>query len=166
MTTTDTPTAEEPYTTDDPVATHFHDMHSGGVKTTAFDHIFIELPLDTAIEWFVKTFGSDPNDVRCSCCGPNLSVSEHKDLRQATAHERNCQFVKVEGESGGGHYIEADNTRFGRVREHTPFEEFLTGASRGLMDNRNTGYLILTTDDLPEEWARDATSEPSETRYY
>lgn len=128
MTTISTPTADEPYTTDEPTATQFHDMHSGGTTKTSYDHIFVELPEDKAIEWFKGFFGQDPGDVACQCCGPNFSVTESPDLRQATAYERRCQFVNVTGESGGGHYIEEDRERFGRTHERIPYEEYIENA--------------------------------------
>lgn len=148
----DTPTADEPYTTDDPVATQFHDMHSGGIQTTEYAHIFVELPEDAAIGWFRDRFGENPLRVRCHCCGPNFSVTQGPDLRQATAYERNCQFVKVEGESGGGHYIEEEDTRFTFGGDHIPFEEYVENAE-------DHGALIVTADELPNELRDEATTE-------
>lgn len=141
-------TRDEPYETDQPVATHFHDMHSGGYTKTAFHHIFVELPEEAAREWFTKEFHENPDAIACHCCGPNFSVKEGKDLRQATAYERWCAFAKVEGEDGGGHWIEEPRT--GSV-DHVPFEEFIENAASD-PDDREPKHLVVTAEDLGEAW--------------
>jgi hypothetical protein len=138
-----------------PTATHFHDMHSGGTLKTDYHHIFVELPEQAAREWFAEQFGENPDAVACSCCGPNFSVTQATDLVQATAYERNCEFVSVEGESGGGHYIEEAKTldMLGRAMEHTPFEEYVDEAASVVGKPAANDSLVVQAATLGSEWA-------------
>lgn len=68
---------------------HFMDMHSGGrLKQKPYQHIFIELPERDATAVFYHRFGHNPNDVACSCCGENYSITEYESLAEATDYER------------------------------------------------------------------------------
>ena len=57
--------------------THFFDMHSGGMaKLGDYDHVYIQLPEEKAIEFFYDKFGLQPDNVTCDCCGRDYSVTE------------------------------------------------------------------------------------------
>ena len=69
--------------------TLFWDMHSGGyVKVPPYDKIYIELPEQAAIAYFENRFNQSPDDIACSCCGENFSVSEEVSLEEATDYHR------------------------------------------------------------------------------
>lgn len=71
--------------------THFMDMHSGGgCKESPYEHIYIEAPLDVAVVVFYNRFKHNPYRVTCTCCGEDYSVSEARDLAQASGYERGC----------------------------------------------------------------------------
>lgn len=72
--------------------THFYDMHSGGGQKTNYSSIFVELPEEEAIEYFVNRFGHHPYDIACHCCGENYSLSEYGTLREATSYYRSCAY--------------------------------------------------------------------------
>jgi len=55
--------------------TRFYDLHSGGLPKTKWAVIWVELPEDEAVEWFKKRFDRDPNNVTCTCCGGDFSIS-------------------------------------------------------------------------------------------
>ena len=56
--------------------TKFNDMYSGGSKKTDYEAIFIELPLEKAVEYFEEAFDLDSNNVTCECCGPDFYIYE------------------------------------------------------------------------------------------
>lgn len=73
--------------------TQFWDMHSGGgTKEGKFEKIYIEAPEDEAKIIFYNRFGHDPEDIGCSCCGENYSISEYETLARATAYERKANY--------------------------------------------------------------------------
>lgn len=107
---------------------HFWDMHSGGgTKVVRLDdgsfidgnrmtdegqpinHVFIEAAEQEAKTIFYNRFGHNPERVSCGCCGGDYSISEGADLAQLTAYHRHCAWQSVEGEQGGGHYVEAQS---------------------------------------------------------
>jgi len=51
-------------------------MASGGYDKESFDTLYVELPENEAIEWFINKYGHNPNNVTCPCCGPDYSVYE------------------------------------------------------------------------------------------
>jgi hypothetical protein len=73
--------------------TRFMDMHSGGKLKTPFTHIYVDAPLDEALEIFKDTFERDPNNVTCKCCGEDFVYEEHSSLEEATAYDRECAWV-------------------------------------------------------------------------
>lgn len=73
--------------------TRFMDMHSGGGSKEDWAYIYIESSEEKAKTIFYNRFGHNPERVTCTCCGEDYSISEEEDLEQATAHERNCEFV-------------------------------------------------------------------------
>lgn len=73
--------------------TRFMDMHSGGKLKTPFTHIYVDAPLDEALEIFKDTFERDPNNVTCKCCGEDFVYEEHSSLEEATAYDRECGWV-------------------------------------------------------------------------
>jgi len=106
--------------------TKFHDMHSGGKLKTDYDHIYIEAPREQAIEFFKSWFNRRPRNVTCSCCGEDFSVTQYEDLAQATAYERNCRFERVDGEQGGGHWVEEPDTwSNGEKKDYSTVQEYL-----------------------------------------
>ncbi len=54
--------------------TIFIDRHSGGGPKEAFEILSVELPEDTAIEWFENKYGHSPYNVTCFCCGEDYNV--------------------------------------------------------------------------------------------
>ena len=55
--------------------TIFYDMSSGGSEKESFTKLAVKLPESEAVEWFEKTFGRDPHNVTCQCCGADYAVS-------------------------------------------------------------------------------------------
>jgi hypothetical protein len=102
--------------------TQFFDMHSGGGQKLNWTHIFIQAPQEEAVKIFEQRFGRDPSNVTCECCGEDYSVTEAKDLIQATGYERNCPW-------DGGGFVEKDNPRYvkygGELQHPTPLEEYI-----------------------------------------
>ena len=56
--------------------TQFYDLSSGGTEKTDWSVIYIELPIEDAIEYFQDRFGLDPYNITCPCCGEDFSVQE------------------------------------------------------------------------------------------
>jgi hypothetical protein len=73
--------------------TRFMDMHSGGKLKTPFTHIYVDAPLDKALEIFKDTFERDPNNVTCKCCGEDFVYEECNSLEEATAYDRECKWL-------------------------------------------------------------------------
>lgn len=79
----------------------FKDGHSGGrIKFNNFEYIFVSVTADNedmAIEKGVCLFydvcGINPCSMSCSCCGRDYDISVEKDLREATAYKRNCDYT-------------------------------------------------------------------------
>jgi len=85
--------------------TRFMDMLSGGSQKEKFSHCYIEASEGVAKIVFHNRFGHDPENVTCSCCGDDYSISEYETLEDATAYERNCEFSYFfddTGEHAGG----------------------------------------------------------------
>jgi len=70
------------------VWTEFDDMHSGGYLKTDYEHIYVNLPRERAIEWFKEKFGIDPEDAACPCWGENFEIEEFDDLEEHTRYAR------------------------------------------------------------------------------
>jgi hypothetical protein len=97
------------------------DMHSGGGSKEDYDMIYIEAPQDVAEIVFYNRFGHNPNNVGCSCCGENYSISEEENLEQLTAYERNCEY-----DDATRKYIEVARTSVYYKWEHVSLEDYLT----------------------------------------
>jgi|LakMenE18May11ns_1017448.scaffolds.fasta_scaffold9958664_16 hypothetical protein len=67
--------------------TRFMDMHSGGKLKTPFTHIYVDAPLDKALEIFKDTFKRDPDNITCKCCGEDFVYEEYNSLEEATAYD-------------------------------------------------------------------------------
>lgn len=78
------------------VTTSFLDMHSGGRLKTPYTHIYIQEPLEKALETFKGLFARSPDNVTCQCCGEDFVYEEHSSLEEATAYYRGCTY----GEDG------------------------------------------------------------------
>ena len=86
------------------VWTRFMDIHSGGGgKIKDWQYIYIEAPMKKAKHIFEELFHRDPDNETCNCCGNDFSIDEYWTLAVATAYDRNCKFIRVKGEDGGGH---------------------------------------------------------------
>ena len=72
----------------------FMDMHSGGgTKVPPYENIYIDAYTELeAVEIFRNKLGRDPHDVTCECCGSDYSISEARDIFQATGHSRQCAY--------------------------------------------------------------------------
>lgn len=79
--------------------TRFWDMRSGGGQKLDWALIYIELPEDEAVKYFAQRFKRDPNNITCTCCGPDYSIDEQTSLLTATGYHRNC-------DHDGDNYIE------------------------------------------------------------
>lgn len=80
--------------------TKFMDMHSGGGLKNKYEHIFIEADNEeVAINIFQNKY-SDPNNITCSCCGEDYSVSTEKTFALASAYERNNVWINKTEPSG------------------------------------------------------------------
>lgn len=75
--------------------TKFIDMHSGGKLKTPFTHIYVDAPLDKALDIFKDTFKRDPNNVTCKCCGEDYVYEEYSSLEEATAYDRECKWDDI-----------------------------------------------------------------------
>ena len=59
--------------------TEFFDMSSGGSrKIKDYGLIYIELPYDEAVTYFIEKFGRYPHNITCDCCGEDFSVSSEE----------------------------------------------------------------------------------------
>jgi hypothetical protein len=75
--------------------TRFMDMHSGGKLKTPFTHIYVDAPLDKALDIFKDTFKRDPNNVTCKCCGEDFVYDEYPSLEKATAYDRKAEWDDI-----------------------------------------------------------------------
>lgn len=75
--------------------THFRDMNSGGRRKLQWKHIYIEAPQAAAEIIFYNRFKRNPNRITCTCCGPDYSISDEKDLAQITGFDRGCNTLKT-----------------------------------------------------------------------
>ena len=75
--------------------TRFMDMHSGGKLKTPFTHIYIDAPINKALEVFKDTFKRDPNNVTCKCCGEDFVYEEYSSLEEATAYDRKAKWNDI-----------------------------------------------------------------------
>lgn len=75
--------------------TRFMDMHSGGKLKTSFTHIYINAPLDKALDIFKDTFKRDPNKITCKCCGEDYVYEEYNSLEEATAYDRKAKWNNI-----------------------------------------------------------------------
>lgn len=102
---------------------HFNDMHSGGGRKLAWEHIFVQARNeDAAVNKFKRLFDRDPHHVTCSCCGPDYSISDDDTLENATAYHRGCKWVPEAG-LVAGHYVE--EPRGGDYGPHRTVADFL-----------------------------------------
>jgi len=100
--------------------TQFWDMHSGGGLKEKWHYIYIEATKEEAKVIFYNRFGHNPERVTCTCCGPDYSISEEKNLSRLTAYHRNCKFVKNKKQKGGGHYIEKQDEK--KLKRNASYE--------------------------------------------
>jgi len=98
--------------------TQFMDMHSGGGQKLDWKYIYIEAPEEEACIIFYNRFDRNPHKVTCTCCGDDYSVSESKDLKQATGYNRGCDYKKDE-------YIEAKDTSKYAHKDYITLKEYL-----------------------------------------
>ena len=62
--------------------TEFMDMSSGGSEKTKWGCIYINLPVNKAIEYFKDKFGIDPDHITCDCCGEDFWIEEVDEPKQ------------------------------------------------------------------------------------
>lgn len=72
--------------------TRFMDMHSGGKLKEKWQYIYIELPEGLAKGFFQEFFGHNPENITCTCCGEDYSISEDEALEQLSGYERGCNY--------------------------------------------------------------------------
>jgi hypothetical protein len=75
--------------------TRFMDMHSGGKLKTPFTHIYVDAPLDKALNIFKDTFKRDPDNVTCTCCGEDFVYEEYASLEEATAYDCKAEWNDI-----------------------------------------------------------------------
>ena len=64
--------------------TKFWDMNTNGCRKEDWRFIFIEADCEElAVIIFCNRFGHNPNDVTCTCCGPDYAISTHESLEEA-----------------------------------------------------------------------------------
>lgn len=114
--------------------TLFWDMHSGGSSKESFDKIFIQETIDIAKLIFFNIFGHNPNRVTCTCCGEDYAISEEKNLTQATAYHRGCEYDSKRDE-----YLEKKNEW---IEELIPLLDYINE------DN----VLIIPKSEIKDEW--------------
>lgn len=73
--------------------TRFMDMHSGGPQKEKWAHIYIEAEQEEAKVIFYNRFGHSPDRVSCTCCGEDYTVDESPTIEEASAFNRNCEYV-------------------------------------------------------------------------
>lgn len=117
-------------------------MHSGGSQKEDWAKIYIEAPQKEAEIIFYNRFGHNPYRVTCTCCGEDYSMSESSTLEDATGYHRNCAWEDVDGETGGGHYIEKPDTRWNSRRKLISLEDYV---------KQDDVLVIYAKDIKPEE---------------
>lgn len=78
------------------VWTQFWDMHSGGGTKLDWEMIYIEAPEDEAEVIFYNKFGRNPNNISCTCCGEDYSVTEDSSLELLTGYHRNAYWDSIQ----------------------------------------------------------------------
>lgn len=78
--------------------TEFYDMCSGGSrKIKDYGIIYIELPYDEAVEYFIEKFERYPHNITCDCCGEDFSVSSEELLEDfGIPYRKNILVIKQE----------------------------------------------------------------------
>ena len=66
--------------------TEFMDMSSGGNEKTEWGCIYINLPVNKAIEYFGDKFNIDPNNITCDCCGQDFWIEECDEPKQKSGY--------------------------------------------------------------------------------
>ena len=100
--------------------TQFWDMHSGGMtKEEPYQFIYIEADEERAKVIFYNRFGHSADQVTCTCCGPDYSVSESPTLEQATAYHRGCAFDRK-----NNCYVEEQGSALSHIR-YRPLDQYL-----------------------------------------
>ena len=100
--------------------TQFWDMRSGGGNKEQWERIYIEAPEEKAKVIFYKRFGHNAEEVSCTCCGPDYSISEAPSLDQASAFHRGCAFDKNKDK-----YVERPDTRYSFSKPYLTVEQYV-----------------------------------------
>lgn len=117
--------------------TRFMDMHTNGEQKTRHAYIYIQAPMERAIECFKALFKRDPYDSACRCCGQDYSIDEESGpIAQVTAYERNCAFDNTLRQ-----YVE--KTSEYACRKHSTVEQHLRGGRKARAIKAKTVRKIL-----------------------
>lgn len=103
-------TTYRPKETNKTAWTEFWDMHSGGDRKLDWSKIYIQGDVATARRIFEEKFGRDPDNVTCSCCGPDYSVTESGSLEEATGYSRKAKHTES-GYVGGVPLADYENSK-------------------------------------------------------
>lgn len=140
--------------------THFWDMHSGGGQKLAWPHIFIEAPMEEAIQVFFHRFSRNARHVTCRTCGSDYSITEGVSLAQITGFHRGCRNL-VTPRDERGLYHTPDDPAF---KEHYYLEDgedppagYDVRANRCLMGDYIPLEEFVKRDDVCVIYAKDIT---------
>ena len=76
--------------------TKFYDMHSGGDAKTEWEVIVFEAKKKDAIKYANWKWGIHPDNVTCTCCGEDFSVSTYETLDDAVKFQLNYSIEKLD----------------------------------------------------------------------
>lgn len=122
--------------------TRFMDMHSGGGQKEKWSKIYIQASEEEAKVIFYNKFGHDPDRVTCTCCGEDYSISEEKDLQQASGYDRGCNFKQNK-------YVEEPCKD--RVDRFTSFKTFLQTRQYNDYGTLKEVLLVFKSDIKPSD---------------
>ena len=89
----------------------FYDLHSGGsLKVDGKQYIYIQADdINSACDEFFKIFGVNPHNTTCDCCGPDYSITEFRDIAEATYFDRSDYDTREELETVSEYFTNNDN---------------------------------------------------------
>lgn len=92
----------------------FYDLHSGGsLKVDGKQYIYIQADdINSACDEFFKIFGVNPHNTTCDCCGPDYSITEFRDIAEATYFDRSDYDTREEIETVSEYFTNNNNAAY------------------------------------------------------
>lgn len=92
----------------------FYDLSGGGYqKVDGKKYIYIQADdITSACNEFVRLFNVDPCNTTCDCCGPDYSITEFRDIAEATYFDRSDYDTREEIETVSEYFTNNNNAAY------------------------------------------------------